>query len=171
MSLVTVLKRIMSFFRSQGSKLEQLLQSGIPGHLSSYTIPQGGTLGVTNHNYLFHLTDTEAAEAIIRQKRIYGAFGCATLAQSVTQCFKQAEKQGCLLIFEWKGKQQVGSDGTNAVIEDLAYHHVGTNGYVETYVKHGSNQPLILVAIGLKTDDPPYKIVHVFTTPVDIFAR
>lgn len=119
------------------------------------------------HPYLFHVTDLSAAEAIVQQRLLQGVFGHVTLSQELQGAAQQAERKGCALIFQFQGPALVGP-APLAKVKEVAYHDVGSSGYVETFILHGTVTPLELIAISFRGNAPIYDVAWVLGTPVSV---
>lgn len=122
------------------------------------------------HPYLFHVTDVETAMAIVDSKQLQGIFPYVTLSQELQGAAQQAEKKGCALIFQFQGSAIVGQAPLTKVT-DVAYHHVGSGGYVETFIAHGSKKPLVLLALSFRGGAPLYDVAYVLAKPIAIHVK
>ena len=122
------------------------------------------------HPYLFHVTDLPSAEAIVTHRLLQGAFAHVTLSQGLQGALSQAERLGCVLIFRFQGQAVVGMTPASKVPE-VAYHHVGSVGYVETFIAYGTVAPLELIAISFRGDAPLYDVAWVLDTPVSVYIK
>lgn len=119
------------------------------------------------HPYLFHVTDLPTAEAIVQHRVLQGAFDHVTLSQELQGALSQAERNGCVLIFRFQGSAVVGP-APLAKAKEVAYHHVGSEGYVETFIAYGTVTPLELIAISFRGNAPIYDVARVLNTPVSV---
>ncbi|EZP36646.1 hypothetical protein SKZ59_08360 [Janthinobacterium sp. GMG2] len=119
------------------------------------------------HPYLYHMTDVSTAEAIVKQQQLQGAFAYVTLSQGLQGALSQAERTGCVLVFRFHGQAIVGP-APLAKAKEVAYHHVGSDGYVETFIAHGTVTPLELIAISFRGTAPIYDVAWVLKTPVSV---
>ena len=122
------------------------------------------------HPYLFHVTDLPSAEAIVTHRLLQGAFAHVTLSQGLQGALSQAERLGCVLIFRFQGQAVVGMTPASKAPE-VAYHHVGSVGYVETFIAYGTVAPLELIAISFRGDAPIYDVAWVLDTPVSVHIK
>ena len=122
------------------------------------------------HPYLFHVTDLPSAEAIVTHRLLQGAFAHVTLSQGLQGALSQAERLGCVLIFRFQGQAVVGMTPASKAPE-VAYHHVGSVGYVETFIAYGTVAPLELIAISFRGDAPIYDVAWVLDTPVSVYIK
>lgn len=169
---MNLVQRLKSFCgqRSESSALDTALVNSASAPTESFTLQGDPAAQVRRtHPYLIHVTDLPCAEGIIGRKRLWGCFTGATLAQDLGQCLKQAERRGCALIFEWKGGHEVG-ERPATLARDVAYHHVGAGGYVETFLAHESRCPLRLVAVAFAGDLQQYSTARVLKEPIKIWV-
>lgn len=122
------------------------------------------------HPYLFHVTDLPTAEAIVNSRQLQGIFPYVTLSQELQGAAQQAERKGCALIFQFKGSSMVG-EVPSPKAPEVAYHHVGSEGYVETFIAHGTLTPLMLIAISFRGEAPLYDVACVLDTPLCIYVK
>lgn len=128
---------------------------------------QGGQADTVRlrHPYLFHVTDLPTAEAIVQHCLLQGVYDYVTLSQELRGAAQQAERKGCALIFRFQGSAVVGPVPP-AKAKEVAYHHVGSEGYVETFIAHGTEAPLELIAISFRGEAPIYDVAWVLDKPV-----
>lgn len=119
------------------------------------------------HPYLYHVTDESTAEAIVKQRQLQGVFGHVTLSQGLQGALLQAERKGCVLVFRFQGSAIVGP-APLVKAKEVAYHHVGSDGYVETFIAHGTEALLELIAISFRGSAPIYDVAWVLDTPVSV---
>lgn len=150
---------------------ERIRSQGKPSKTLSYDL-QGRQADAVRrqHPYLFHVTDLPSAEAIVTQRLLYGAFAHVTLSQGLQGALSQAERTGCVLVFRFQGQAVVGMTPASKA-PGVAYHHVGSEGYVETFIAHGTVTPLELIAISFRGEAPIYDVAWVLDTPVSVKIR
>ena len=119
------------------------------------------------HPYLYHVTDVPTAEAIVKQQQLQGAFAYVTLSQGLQGALSQAERTGCVLVFRFHGQAIVGP-APLVKAKEVAYHHVGSEGYVETFIAHGTEALLELIAISFRGEAPIYDVAWILNTPVSV---
>lgn len=122
------------------------------------------------HPYLFHVTDVDTAEAIVNSQQLQGIFSYVTLSQELQGAAQQAERKGCALIFQFQGTSIVGQ-APSTKAKEVAYHHVGSEGYVETFIAHGTLAQLTLVAVSFRGEAPLYDVAWVLHAPLAVYVK